>query len=116
MWRKVKRSEAKMPILINVSDSSHPLPTYATLCTALVDKWTQLERHGVLRYTGVLPSLVGRPPEPVDALHCTRSMRPHVLLKQPVSWRRSNSLGEILPVGLATAGPKPCRPVKLATL
>ena len=80
-----------------------------------MDKWTRLERHEVLPDTEVRPSLVGRSLESVDALHCTRPMRPHVLVKQPVSWRRSNFLGETLPVGLAAAGPKPCRPVKLAT-
>ena len=30
------------------SDSSHPLPTRATLYTTLVDKLTQLERHKIL--------------------------------------------------------------------
>ena len=48
VWRKVKRWEFKMPVLIKVFDSSHPLPTYATHCTALVYTWTQLERHEVL--------------------------------------------------------------------
>ena len=69
-----------------------------------------LERHEVLWDTGVLPSLVGRPPESVDALHCTRPMRPHAVPKQPVSRCKSN------PVGLAAAGPKLFRPPKLATL
>ena len=51
-----------MPVSINVSDSSHPLPTYATLRTALLGKWAQLGRHELLEDTGVLPSLTRRRP------------------------------------------------------
>ena len=38
----------QLPFLINGYDSSHQLPTHATLGTALMDKWAQLERPGVL--------------------------------------------------------------------
>ena len=71
--------------------------------------WSPLRYRSSSQSGGTSPRISGCP-----ALYS--AMRPHVLLKQPVSWRRSNSLGETRPVVLAAAGPKPCRPVNLATL